>query len=171
MLANDPGLGDSQVHVHERRCSEGVAAGLQVAAAKIAVAVLVDRHAGCRGVAEAALGTENATNLNLPRQFHQAMHLERMAEGKIRWAILKPCTVVKLIGWGDEVPIACNERPTGVRLTRTRHSTGIRVRYSRIRDYRHNSPEAISGISVVPAERIGAQIGVERVIVFRNKGI
>src|SRR5205085_5929626 len=88
-----------------------------------------------------------------------------------RWAIIKPCTVVKLIGLGDEVSIACNERPTGVRLTRTRHSTGIRVRYSRIRDYRHNSPEAISGISVVPAERIGAQIGVERVIVFRNKGI
>ena len=43
-LAHDPGLGDAQVHVDERRSRKTVARGIEVAALKIAVACMVERH-------------------------------------------------------------------------------------------------------------------------------
>src|SRR6202040_3286080 len=83
-LTDDPSFGDAQVHVDEGRGAESVAAGFQIAAVKRAVSVQVDRCHCASGIAEAALRPEQAAELNLPGQFHEAVELESVTESEIR---------------------------------------------------------------------------------------
>src|SRR5258708_22402654 len=82
-LADDPRFRDAQIHVHEWRGAEGIAAGFQIAAVKRAITVQVYKIVCCRGIAEAALRPEHGTGFNFPGTFHEALEVANVTASEI----------------------------------------------------------------------------------------
>src|SRR5580704_9909598 len=171
VLAHHPSPGHAQVHVDEGRRRKGIAAGFEVASIKVIVAVLIERHCCRLRVPEPALRAEKAAELNLPRQFHEAMDLEGMPQSEIGGSVIERGAIVENPGLGDEVSVASEERSAGVRLARAGHLLRYGVNGARIGDGRHDSAEAVCGKAIAAANRGCSQIGVECVIILRNVGI
>src|SRR6185369_8057027 len=127
-----------------------------IATVEIAVAVLVHRCHRYGRVTEAALRAEDIRKLKLPRQMHQAVNLESMAESKIRWAAIEFGAIVKHARLRHEIAIARKVRCACIGP-------------ASIADNRGHPDKTIGGIWVASAERSRIQIGVEGVVIFRNE--
>src|SRR5580704_1376223 len=171
VLAHHPSPGHAQVHVDEGRRRKGIAAGFEVASIKVIVAVLIERHCCRLRVPEPALRPEKAAELNLPRQFHEAMDLEGMPQSEIGGAVIERGAIVENSGLWDVIAVAGEECCGSVRLAWARHFHCHRVNGARIGDGRHDSAEAIRRKAVATAYRASAEVRTEGVVIFRNVSV
>src|SRR5579883_146431 len=164
VLTNDPGASDTQIHIDKRRCAERIAASLQVASIEIAIAILIDGILGTCRVTETALRTENIAELDLPRQLQESVHFEGVAKREIRGTVVERGSVVELSGYGDVIAVAGEEAGSSVSLARAGGS-------ARVGHNRNYATEAVRGKAVAGRDSAGAEVGIEGIIVFGDKGI
>src|SRR4029077_9615315 len=132
-ITDGPGFSDAQIHVNEMRSNEGIAARFQVAAVKRAIRIHIDRLLCDSGIAEAALGAEQAAELNLPRQFHEAVKFEGVTQSQIGRAAVEFRSIAQSGRHGYSSTITSREGMVCVRLTSASAGAGIG-------DNRYDSP-------------------------------
>ncbi len=163
-IPNHKSLCDAQVHIHERRGCKSVPACFQTARAEVAVAVLIEWLGSDVGVAEPALCTENAAELNLPWEFHETMDFEGVAKGEVGRATVEFGAIIKDTRFRNVVAIASDESSGGIRSTRALSRTWVG-------NHRRNTAKAICGKAVAACFRSSTEIGVERIVVLGDVGV